>query len=154
MIAERQQTGTRLIEITAVEGMLPADLHRLGPSATEEAIRTIDVVLEQWASGENRFDKPGEALLVARVDGELAGIGGITRDYNFADALRMRRFYVLPERRGLGLARMVAERLLLRARAHTSWVTLRAGSPQAGRFWEHLGFTPVPLTTHTHEMRL
>jgi GNAT superfamily N-acetyltransferase len=142
-----------MIEIQVVVDALPSDLHLLAPAATAESIRTIDVVLEDWASGENRFAKPGEQLLAARSDGHLAAIGGITRDYNFADALRMRRFYVLPAYRGLGLGRTLAERLLAGAREHVTWVTLRAGSAEAGRFWERLGFTAVPLETHTHEMR-
>lgn len=142
-----------MIEIEVVNGALPSDLQLLAPAAAAEGIRTVDVVLEEWASGENRFAKPGETLLAARVDGRLAAIGGITRDYNFAAALRMRRFYVLPEYRGLGLGRTLAQRLLAVARVHVTWVTLRAGSAKAGRFWERLGFVAVPFETHTHEMR-
>lgn len=74
-----------MIEIQVVDGALPSDLQRLAPAAAAEGIRTIDVVLDEWASGENRFAKPGEQLLVAYSDGQLAAIGGITRDYNFAE---------------------------------------------------------------------
>ena len=112
-----------VIEIEAV-GALPADVRMLATAAAAEGIRTIDVVLEEWASGENRFTGLGETLLAARVDGHLAAIGGITRDYNFADALRMRRFYVLPGDRKLGIGRLLAERPLVRARSHVAWVTL------------------------------
>lgn len=142
-----------MIVIEVVDGAMPVDLKLLAPAAAAEGIRTIEVVLEAWASGENRFDRPGETLLVARVDGRLAGVGGITRDTSFADALRMRRFYVLPEYRGLGLGRVLAGQLLAGAREHVGWVTLRASSADAGRFWERLGFTAVPLKTHTHELR-
>lgn len=142
-----------MIEIVAMEGALPPDLRLLAPAAAAEGIRTIDVVLDEWETDKNRFSRSGEALLVARVDGELAGIGGMTRDRDVAEALRMRRFYILPDFRRLGLGRTMAERLLASARDHTRLVTLRAGSQEAGRFWERLGFVAVPLETHTHEMR-
>jgi len=39
-------------------------------------------------------DAAGEALLAACVAGELAGLGGLTRDPAEPGALRMRRLYV------------------------------------------------------------
>lgn len=132
---------------------LPADLDRLGPAAAAEGIETIRRVRAEWDAGLMRFDQPGEALLSVRKDGRLIGIGGLTRDVTFADALRMRRFYVLPEFRGHGAGRLMAEWLLRHASSHANRVTVHAGSDDAARFWERLGFTPAASDTHSHELR-
>lgn len=80
------------MDIIHIEGELPADISTLAPFATAEGIGIIDTLIAEWASGANRFTRPGEVLFVARIDGRLAGTGGLTYDYNFPDALRMRRF--------------------------------------------------------------
>ena len=57
---------------------LPAGFDVLRQNAREEGHRNMDRLAEDWASGAQRFDAAGEALLAAFVAGELAGIGGIT----------------------------------------------------------------------------
>nr|WP_255568640.1 GNAT family N-acetyltransferase [Neoroseomonas alba] len=102
-----------------------------------------------------RFAAPGEALFAARdADGMLIGIGGITRD-PFADALRMRRFYVLPGMRGTGTGRSLAMEAIARARAAgVGLIRLRAPEG-AWRFWEALGFAPITGdAAATHRMTL
>jgi GNAT superfamily N-acetyltransferase len=142
------------MEIIRIEGELPADIATLAPFAAAEGIGIIDTLIAEWASGENRFTGPGEMLYIARVDGCLAGTGGLTHDYNFPDALRMRRFYVHPDFRRHGVARALAECVIGEARAHATWLTCHTGTDSGRRFWERMGFVPVGLDTHTHEARL
>lgn len=141
------------MDIIRIDGELPGDIDTLAPFATAEGIGIIDTLIAEWASGENRFNRPGEVLFTARIDGHLAGTGGLTHDYNFPDALRMRRFYVHPEFRRHRVARALAERAIAHARSHATWLTCHAGTESGVRFWQRMGFLPVPLETHTHEFR-
>ena len=141
------------MHITRIDGDLPADIAALAPFATAEGVGIIDTLIAEWASGENRFTRPGEVLYVARLDGQLAGTGGVTYDYNFPDALRMRRFYVHPHFRRHGVATALAEQVIAHARDHARWLTCHTGTESGRRFWERMGFTPVGSETHTHELR-
>ena len=147
-------SGDKLVGILPVRDRLPPDLDVLAQPAAAEGIRTITVVQDEWASGANRFEGPGEVLLVARLSGAIVGIGGMTRDKNVPDALRMRRYYILPKHRRQGIGRMLNERLLVAAAGNARSVTLRAGSAHAGAFWERLGFERVVAETHTHQLWL
>src|SRR5712692_9919279 len=42
--------------------------------------RFVGRLATEWDSGANRFDKPGEALFVARVDGRPVGVCGLNVD--------------------------------------------------------------------------
>lgn len=106
-----------------------------------------------WASGANRFNGAGEALLAAFVTGSLAGVGGMTIDPVDPTALRMRRFYVHPGFRRHGVGRCLADVLMATARHVTNRVVLNAETDLAARFWEALGFVPDIRHGHTHALR-
>lgn len=133
-----------------VKQTLPVDFSNLQSDATQEGFGFLDRLVNEWASGANRFNKPGEALVVARRDGAIAGIGGVTEDPFQAEALRMRRFYVRPCHRRLGIAKAIAEPLLRMALQTGRPVTLNAGTAIAPAFWEGLGFAPCVAQHHTH----
>ena len=141
------------MDIIRIEGDLPADIDTLAPFATAEGVGIIDALITEWVSRTNRFGQPHEMLLCARIGGRLAGTGGITHDYNFPEALRMRRIYVHPNFRNAGVARALAECLITDARQHVTWLTCHASTPSGLRFWERMGFVPVAAETHTHELR-
>ena len=62
----------------------------------------------------------------------------------------MRRFYVGPRYRRLGVGRMLAETLLARPEAAGRTITLNAPQLEAARFWEALGFVRDEREGHTH----
>ena len=64
------------------------------------------------------YAPPGGRLLLAFVDGALAGCGGIRAlaDVDYANASEMKRLYVRPAFRRFGLGRVIAEALLDEAR--------------------------------------
>jgi GNAT superfamily N-acetyltransferase len=137
-----------VLSLSRITGPLPDDLTVLRQDARAEGHGFLDRLALEFASGANRFDRAGEALLVAHVGDVLAGIGGITIDPWYPGALRMRRFYVLTAHRRLGIARVIALELLNDAPRP---ITLNA-SAMSFPFWESLGFIPVADQHHTHRM--
>ena len=95
------------------------------------------------------YAPPRGTLLMATVDGELAGCCALrpmdTVDY--PNASEMKRLYVRPAYRGLGLGRQVAEAILDAARmAGYDYVLLDTlDDMEAARgLYESLGFVEVP----------
>lgn len=141
------------LRIEAVTTALP-DLDGLSVAAEAEGLLFVARLRADWASGAVRFDRPGELLLAARCGPVLAGIGGMTREPSASTMLRMRRFYILPPYRRIGIARALAGALLSHAEKHVDRVTVHAGSRDAARFWEALGFTPLSGRPYSHQKRL
>src|SRR3954447_15503574 len=77
---------------------------RMAPLLTasqREGCRFVSRLCEDWRSGTNRFDKPGEALFGLSIGEELVAVGGLNRQDESTG--RLRRFYVHPSQRGQGL---------------------------------------------------
>ena len=142
-------TAAASLHIEAVVENLPAGLEAMRAEALSEDHGFIERLAADWASGAARFDRGGEALLAATMNGALAGIGGITLDPFLPGCLRMRRFYVRPLHRRLGVARALAIRLLDQSAASGRPITVNA-SRQSFAFWESLGFLPDARDGHTH----
>jgi putative acetyltransferase len=60
------------------------------------------------------YAPPGGVLLLAYVDGALAGCGGVRplHDVDYANACEMKRLYVRPAFRRFGLGRLLTQRLM------------------------------------------
>lgn len=108
---------------------------------------------EELASLPGDYAMPRGALLLASVDGTLAGCCALrpldTADY--PNASEMKRLYVRPAYRGLGLGRQLAEAILDAARVsgydHVLLDTL--DDMEAARtLYEDLGFEEVPPYYH------
>jgi GNAT superfamily N-acetyltransferase len=111
-------------------------------------------VREEWVSGVHCFDGPGEFLLGAFLDGELVGVGGVSRDpYDPRPGLgRIRHIYVSQRLRGTGVGRALIAAIVERARAH--WQVLRLRTKEAGAFYERLGFRRHDGPNETHRLDL
>ena len=128
---------------------LPVGFDTLRTEAHAEGYRHLERLADQWLVATMRFDREGEALVAARLNGELAGIGGLTIDPSEPAALRMRRFYVRASLRRNGIGRSLAENLLVYARARGRPVTVNAAAGSEA-FWQSLGFVPDIRNGHTH----
>lgn len=145
------------IAIDAAARWLPSGLDALRQEADREGIRIVSTVIERWVDGTQRYDQPGEALLVARFAGQerAVAVGGLAWCPNVDGALRVRRFYVSPSARRRGVARALAQRLIADGAAHTWLLSCNAqASPAAPPFWESLGFVPVDADGITHRLEL
>jgi len=137
------------LHIHVVGKELPEDFHALLDAARREGHRLLDRLVLDWSTGELRFDRPNEKLLMARIDGEIVGVGGITVEPTDAAALRMRRFYVIPAARRQGVARALVH-ALLETVPQPSVVGVHVGVPSAFAFWEAVGFRRVDMAGISH----
>ena len=111
---------------------------------------------DEWLSGANRFENPGECLVGALADGTLVGVGGISRDpYHPAEGLgRVRHVYVLKAHRRRGIGRALMAKILERASPHFKVLRLRTQSPEAVRLYERFGFVRTDAPGETHRLVL
>lgn len=140
----------------SAEALMPDALRVLEIEARSFGIRNVGTLIDRWVDGSERFDGPGEALLVA-VDPGLdlvVGVGGLSRCPDVAGALRVRRFYVAKQWRRRGIARTLARGLIASGLQQTDVLTCNAGaSAGAAPFWEAMGFEPVDVAGITHCLR-
>jgi GNAT superfamily N-acetyltransferase len=146
--------NTSLIErVTELE---PNELDGLVTKSLEEGFKFVQRLRDEYKSGVNRFDRPGEALLLAReMSGVIAVIGVNLDPKGQPEVMRVRRFYVLPEHRGHGLGqKMLLEVIELAQAAHAQSLELHTDNPQAARFYERNGFQPLNSSNPTHRLTL
>jgi GNAT superfamily N-acetyltransferase len=129
-----------------------AGMETLHAEAQAEDYDFVDTLLSEWATGENRFEKTGEALCGCLENGTIVAIGGLTIDpfLDSAEVGRIRRVYVRPDWRNRGIGRALVTRLIEEARKNFDAVRLRAENSDAGRLYERLGFIPIDDLNATH----
>ena len=143
-----------MLQIVRVMDELPEGLAALRVEAAAEGYRHMERLADDWASGAERFGKAGEALFAAYVEGELAGVGGVTREPADpeGDVMRARRLYVLPRFRGSGAGRALVGAIVQQAFQEVSRCTVNAGR-DAPQFWDAMGFARTKAPGLTHELR-
>ncbi len=146
----KQSTSTDGTMVVSRLFSLPDGFDRILSDAEAEGIDNMAVLQNEWRDGSNRFQREGEILALATLGGEIAGIGGITHDFVDARWLRMRRFYVRPDFRRLGVGRQIALFVLDHALAIERPIALYAGGTEAEAFWPALGFAPIVRVNTTH----
>jgi GNAT superfamily N-acetyltransferase len=129
---------------------LPAGIAMLRADAVDDGHRAMSRLVEEWADGSNRFDRPGECLFAVCSDRMLAGIGGLTIEPTGASMFRMRRLYVHTTMRRHGVGRLIVETLLDHVQPAAAVVTVNAGTPDASAFWLRMGFLPCIGREYTH----
>jgi putative acetyltransferase len=95
------------------------------------------------------YAAPNGALLLALVDGALAGCGAFRplRDADYANACEMKRLYVRPAFRRFGLGRLLAQSLMDHATAagYSAMLLDTLDDMEAARgLYEALGFEEIP----------
>lgn len=120
--------------------------------------RFLRRLAEEWASGANRFHRPGEALFAALMEGRVIGVCGLNVDpYAAAQRVgRVRHLYVLSACRGLGVGRQLVAAVIEAARGRFDDLRLRTENPAAAQLYERLGFrrsAGVADCTHLMDLR-
>jgi GNAT superfamily N-acetyltransferase len=137
------------LQLEFVRDELPEGFDVLRAEARAESLAFVERLAADWNSRTMRFDRNGEALLAAYVNGELAGIAGLTVEPAVPGAFRMRRFYVRPSYRRNGIGHNLATALLLQSETGGKPVTVNAALASFS-FWESLGFERDRRDGHTH----
>jgi GNAT superfamily N-acetyltransferase len=133
---------------------------------TEEALQDTQAIFREYAlqlgvdlcfqgfeaelaSLPGQYAAPAGALLLARVDGQVAGCGGMRPlpEVDYPDACEMKRLYVRPAFRGHGLGRLIAQALMdhaLQAGYSTMLLDTLDEMEAARGLYQTLGFIEVP----------
>jgi GNAT superfamily N-acetyltransferase len=150
-VADEAHLVARLVDpLPSVVADLLADDQRAGT-------RFVRRLLDEWTSGANRFDGPGEVLFGAWVGEALAGVCGLTADpYAASERVgRVRRLYVAATFRRLGVGRALVLEVIKAAHGRFDRLRLRTTNPDAAHLYEALGFRPATdAVDHTHVMDL
>lgn len=151
------RTTSHMIELRPIRD-LPADA--LAPLLAEsgaEGFRFVARLAAEWADVASRHDGPGELLLGGYDGARLVAVGGITPDPygGDPDVGRLRRVYVLPEWRRHGVGRRLVRALEAAAAGRYRALVLRTDTAAAARFYESLGYHPLPdggTATHRRDL--
>jgi GNAT superfamily N-acetyltransferase len=130
-------------------------LERLRVESSLEGFRFVERLRDEWISGANRFQAPGEALFLARAGDRAIGVCGLNRDPYARDVRmgRVRRLYILRAHRNQGVGRALVDTLLAHARTHFDSLRLRTDA--ANDFFVACGFRRIELSTEaTHVLNL
>jgi GNAT superfamily N-acetyltransferase len=144
------------VSIERVKQLEPNDLVGLVDCSLEEGFRFVQRLRDEYESGINRFDRSGEALLLARDASDVIAVIGLNLDPDGrSGVMRVRRFYVLPEHRSQGLGqKMLLEVIELARLTKAKSLELHTDNPQAARFYERHGFQTLTSSNPTHRLTL
>ncbi len=138
--------------IERVTELAPGGLDALLAESEQAGSLIVRRLVHEWASGANRFDRPGESLFAARIEGRLVGVCGLNID-PYSPELRLgrvRHLYVLSAYRRRGIGRQLVAEVIAAARGRFDHLRLSTGNPVAARFYEGLGFRVAEAAHCTH----
>lgn len=124
--------------------------------ARKEGYNFLETLVNEWLSGENCFNAPGEILCGHLDNGLIVAVGGLNRDPFLADPKvgRIRRVYVREAWRNRGIGGALLDTLLTAARQSFLTVRLRAENVRAASLYERKGFVPIRDESATHMLHL
>jgi GNAT superfamily N-acetyltransferase len=129
--------------ITRIADLDDRQISGLRAESAREGFKFIERLCNDWASGANRFDACGEALFVAIDEGQVVGVCGLNRDPYAKEPRtgRVRRLYVSPAHRGIGVGSALLEAVITHAAAYFDLLRVRTDAAHA--FYTSHGFQPT-----------
>lgn len=126
---------------------LPAQMRELADCAAQEGFPFLHRLIEDYASGKNRFEQPGEAFIVARDGEKIIACGGLNVQHSDngepSRIGRVRLFYVLSEYRMHGVGKQLLIKLEGLAKPHFSALCLNTHTKQAEQFYKKHNYVYV-----------
>jgi ribosomal protein S18 acetylase RimI-like enzyme len=126
--------------------------------------RAIDRLVTDWKTGANRFDRPGEALFIARQGAPQSGSGsdrilgvcGLNCNpyIDPSQIGRVRRLYVMQDSRRQGIGRTLVHQIIEVAKLSFDRLHVRTTNPIAAQFYQLLGFMACHSESATHTLDL
>jgi len=135
---------------------LPEDIYQLATEAREQGFRFLDRLIDDFQSGNNRFDLPGEALFAVFESGKCIGVGGVNVDPLGQSTCtgRVRRVFVSSAVRGQGVGKLLMLEIENWAKVRFTQLQLFTDTPGASAFYGSLGYQKVEETRISHIKRL
>lgn len=143
--------------IVRVRELLPDQLGELVSESEQARLRLVRRLADDWDSGGNRFERPGEALFAAVHAHRIVGVCGLNIDpYSPSPRVgRVRHLYVLVASRNQGIGSRLVGEVIAAARGPFDRLQLRTNDPLAAKFYERLGFRRFESDpSATHELDL
>ena len=143
----------KLIEFTDLNFTM---IYSLANEARHNGYDFMQRTIDDWNSGVNKFDKPGEKLWGLVSDTELIGIGGLNSDLYTGDinAGRVRHLYIRQAYRRKGYATSLMNVIINNARPHFTTLRLFTDNPLAAKFYEKIGFQNINSYKASHGLAL
>ena len=148
-----REPGSRDFAIERVSAL--PDLSELLDASLAEGHAFVQRTIDEFESGKNRFDRPGEVFFAARdACGCIVGTCGLNLDPYLNDESigRVRHLYVLPKFRRCGVARALLDRVIAAAKGRFRALRIRTRNPAADALYRSAGFALVngdPMVTHS-----
>lgn len=121
---------------------LPANIDTLVNESVDQRFRAIEKLKQNFNSGNNTFDKAGEALFAAYIDNTLIGICGLNSDpyINSNTTGRVRHLYVLLAYRNQQVGKQLVKAVEQHATCYFKSLRLYTDSDGASLFYTKLGY--------------
>ena len=148
---------TESIKISRLSELELVCINPLVEESLSQGFQFVERLVQEYRSGLNCFDQPGEILLKVSVQGEVIGIGGLNRDPYFKNPHvgRLRHLYVASDWRRHGVGRLLVHQIIHEAKQHYQLLTLRTNTLVAAQFYQTFGFKTQPYWEHTtHHLQL
>jgi len=128
----------------------------LRSQSTAEGFNMLRRLEDNWLSGQNRFDKPGEKLIGASVDGLIVGVCGLNIDpFTLKTGIgRLRHLYVDSGWRKRQVGSALLHEILKDSGHWFDFINTNA-PPSAFTFYERAGFVALTCAEKvTHHLCL
>lgn len=144
------------LEIQRIRYLPTQEFTEILAESRTAGFRAIDRLITDWETGVNRFDRPGEALFIARQGDRILGVCGLNRDpYTDSNQVgRVRRLYVMQNNRRQGIGQTLVHQIIEVAKLSFDQLHVRTTNPIAAQFYQSLGFMACHSESATHTLDL
>ncbi|MDH0030378.1 MULTISPECIES: GNAT family N-acetyltransferase [unclassified Acinetobacter] len=127
---------------------LPSQLDVLIAYSQSENFRFLNRLQQDFQTGENCFDRHGEALFaVYTMKDQLIAVAGLNQDsfHHSGQVGRLRRFYIHPDYRRQGVGAYLLQYIEQYAQTYFHELHLFTDTANAASFYQKMGYEPVDL---------